>query len=91
MNNQRQKRGILLLFPFRESATPRSTNESCPECKRLETAYQGAIDQIKAIVRGPFASVQEKLTRLFEMQDERDRNLAQLYSHKKKVHPRKTA
>jgi hypothetical protein len=57
----------------------------------LEAAYQAAIDQINAVVRGPFATVREKLTRLFEIQDERDRVLAQLYSHKNKVHPQKTA
>jgi hypothetical protein len=91
MELPKQKRGVLLSFPSRESATPRLTDESCPECERFEAAYQAAIDHIDAIVRGPFATVGEKLTRLFEAQNERNRILAQLYSHKSKVHPRKTA
>jgi hypothetical protein len=91
MKLPKQKPGVLLVFPSGENVTPRPTNESCPECERFEAAYQAAIDQINVIVRGPFMTVREKLTRLFDMQDERDRILAQLYSHKNKVHPRKTA
>lgn len=91
MELPKQKRGVLLLFPVGENTTSPRKNESCAECERLEAAYQSAIVQINAIVRGPFASVGEKLTRLFQKQDERDQTLAQLYSHKEKVHSRKTA
>lgn len=86
-----QKRGILLLFPPRESPTPRPKNESCPECERLEAAYQAAINEIRAVVRGRFASVREKLARLVESQNKRDRALAQLYSHTRELHRRNTA
>ena len=91
MELPKQKRGVLLSFPSRENAKPRPTNKGCPECERFEAAYQAAINQINVIVRGPFTTVREKLTQLFETQDKRDRMLAQLYSHKNKVHPRKTA
>jgi len=87
----KEKRGILLSFPTRENATPRPKNESCPECGCLETAYEVVIAEIKAIVRGPFPTVREKLTRLYHKQDERDRILAQLYSHKRENHLRKRA
>ena len=90
MELPKQKRGVLLLFPSGENTTPPRKKESCAECERLESAYQAIINEINAAVRGPFASVGEKLTRLFQMQDERDRILAQFYSHKRELHPRKT-
>jgi len=86
-----QKRGTLLSFPMRESVLPRPKSGSCPECERLDAAYEAVIAEINAIVRGPFPTVGEKMTRLFQKQDERNRILAQLYSHKHKVHSRNTA
>ena len=80
-----QKRGILLSFPTRESVLPRPKSDSCPECERLDAAYEAVIAEIHAIVRGPFPTVGEKMTRLFQKQDERDRILALLYSHKHKA------
>jgi hypothetical protein len=91
MERPKQKRGILLLFPSGENTTPPRKNERCEECERLESAYQSVIGQINATVRGPFASVGEKLTRLFQKQDERDSILAQTHSHKRQRHARKTA
>ena len=85
-----QKRGILLSFPTRGSVTPRPKSDSCPECKRLDAAYEAVIAQINAIVRGPFPSVGEKMTHLFE-KHERDKILGLLYSHKHNVHSRNTA
>jgi hypothetical protein len=42
--------------------------------------------EIKSVVRGPFASLGEKLALLFQKQGERDKTLAELYAHKYKVH-----
>jgi len=85
-----QNRGILLSFPMGESVLPRPKSDSCSECKRLDVAYEAVITEINAIVRGPFPTVGEKMTRLFQKQDERDKILAQLYWHKHKVHSRNT-
>jgi hypothetical protein len=91
MKLPRQNRGVLLSFPARESATPRLTNQKCPECERLEAAYEAIIGEIKGVVHGSFASVGEKLARLSQKQDERDETLAQLYAHKHNIHSQKMA
>ncbi len=55
----------------------------CPECKRLELAVQVSIEEIHAVVKGSFETVGEKLNRLFEKQDIRDKATQSLYAHKK--------
>ena len=55
----------------------------CPECKKLELAVQTSIDEIHAVVKGTFNTVGEKLHRLFENQDIRDKATQSLYAHKK--------
>ena len=55
---------------------------NCPECKRLELAVQVSIMEIQAVVKGSFETVDEKLNRLFEKQDIRDKVIRSLYAHK---------
>jgi len=54
----------------------------CPECKRLEHAVQASIEEIQAVVKGSFETVSEKLNRLFEQQDIRDKATQALYAHR---------
>ena len=90
MELPKQQRGVLLSFPSREKATPRPAKDSCPECERLEVAYQTAIDGIQAAMRGG-RTVGEKLADIYRKQDERDRAIKEFYSHKAQAHARKTA
>jgi hypothetical protein len=88
----RIRRGVVLPFPSTAATTIKpQTSTGCLECQHLEAAYRAVIKDINAAVRGPSASVGEKLTRIFAKQDERDRILAQLYAHKHKAHSRKSA
>ena len=61
---------------------------ACQECKRLELEYQSALEEIRAVTNGSFKTVPEKLKRLFEKQDKRDKALHALCAHKN-THPRK--
>ena len=90
MELPRHRRGVLLFFPSREGATPRPTNESCPECKRLERVCEAAFEAIQQALRGP-ASISEKITEMYRKQDERDRVMAELYKHNTAAHSRRTA
>jgi hypothetical protein len=91
MDGPKQNRGVLLHFPSRERSTQQVPDDRCPECKILESRIDDAIGEIRAVVQGPFASVRQKLTCLFEKQDLRDRAIADFYAHKKNAHPRKVA
>lgn len=91
MNLVKEMRGVLLPFPSRENSTLQVPHESCPECGRLESRVDAAISEIRAVVQSPFPSVGQKLARLFEKQDLRDRAMAAFYAHKKSAHPRKVA
>lgn len=62
----------------------------CPECNRLELAVQMSIEQIHAVVKRNFETAGEKLNRLFEKQDIRDKATQSLYAHKK-THCRRVA
>jgi len=62
----------------------------CPECKKLEHAVQASIEEIHAVVKGSFETVSEKLNRLFEKQDIRDKATQALYAHRK-THRRRVA
>lgn len=86
-----ESRGVLLQFPCRESSTPQVPRERCPECARLESRIDAAITEIPAVVQGVFPSVGEKLARLFEKQDLRDKAIEASYTHKRNAHPRKAA
>jgi hypothetical protein len=86
----KQKRGVLLFFPSRESATPRPTTERCLECERLEEAIDDAVGAIHQAIRGP-ASLGEKLREMHRKQDERDQLMLDLYDHQANVHARKSA
>jgi len=90
MELPKQQRGVLLSFPSREKVTPRTANDSCPECERLEVAYQTTIDGIQAAMRGA-RTYSEKLADIYRKQDERDRVMREFYSHKAQAHSRKTA
>jgi len=90
MELPKQKRGVLLFFPLRESATPRPTTERCLECKRLEDAIDDAVGAIHQAIRGP-ASLGEKLKEMHRKQDERDQLMLEFYDHQAKVHARKCA
>jgi hypothetical protein len=91
MDGAKQKRGVLLSFPSSRSEIPPKTTKRCPECERLEFAYETVIKEINSVVRGRFPSVEQKLMRLFDQQDVRDRALVVFYSHKKNLHSRKAA
>jgi len=54
----------------------------CPECKRLELAYEASIEEIYAVLNGSFETVGEKLNRLSEKQSSRDKALLAFYEHK---------
>jgi len=90
MELPKQKRGVLLFFPSRESAIPIATPESCRECKRLERACDAAVEAIQHALRGP-GSISEKITEMYRKQDERDRVVAEFYNHKTAAHSKKTA
>ena len=90
MELPKQKRGVLLFFPSKESATPRPTKQSCPECRRLEDDCDAAMQAIQRVIRGA-ASTSQKITEMYRQQDERDRVMAELYAQKAKAHSRKTA
>ena len=60
----------------------------CPECKRLQLAYDASIQEIYAVVNGSFKTVPEKMNRLFETQDIRDKAVRALHRHKRS-HSRK--
>jgi DNA-binding response OmpR family regulator len=55
----------------------------CPECQRLELAYETSIQEIHAVANGSFRTVREKLNRLFQKQDIRDQIIRSLHTHKK--------
>jgi hypothetical protein len=83
--------GVLLQFPFREDSKLQVRHDCCPECATLEARIDAAINEIHAVVKGSFPSVDQKLARLFEQQDLRDRAIAAFYIHKRIAHPRKVA
>jgi len=88
MNRGQQKRGVLVSFPCnedKEDVRPPLPN-NCSECARLELAYQTAINDIYAAIRSA-GTVGQRLARMFEKQDERDRAISAFYSHKKTAHP----
>jgi len=60
----------------------------CPECQRLQLAYAASIQEIYAVVNGSFKTVREKMNRLFETQDIRDKAVQALHRHKRN-HSRK--
>jgi hypothetical protein len=64
--------GVLLLFPAMKT-TASHTSPRCDECHRLEGEYQLAVEEIYSVVHGTFRNLAEKLTRLYEWQDVRDR------------------
>jgi DNA-binding response OmpR family regulator len=64
-------------------------SSKCPECQRLELAYETSIQEIHAVVNGSFKTVREKLNRLFQKQDIRDQAIRSLHTHKK-THYRKS-
>jgi hypothetical protein len=57
----------------------------------LESRIDAAINEIRAVIQTSFPSIGEKLTRLFEKQDLRDKAIAAFYAHKRSAHPRKVA
>jgi hypothetical protein len=61
----------------------------CPDCERLERAYQLTIAEIYSVVAGRFKNVAEKLSALFRWQDVRDKAAEAFYEHKK-THARRT-
>ena len=61
----------------------------CRECQGLESAYNRAIEGIRAVVREKFNSVREKILALHEAQEVRDSHLRALYHHRRN-HPRKS-
>jgi hypothetical protein len=87
--NEQRARGVLLSFPRVRTHDSQSSPE-CDECKRLEREYRLAIDAIYAVVNGRFENVREKLKRLFEGQESRDKALTEFYAHKKS-HTRRAA
>src|SRR5947207_15661770 len=78
MDHAKQSRGKLLLFPARKITTP-EPSQGCPECERLTRAYETAINEIKSAIRGE-GNLGQKLARMHQKQDERDRAISVLYS-----------
>jgi hypothetical protein len=87
----KQTPAACLLFPSEENTTARKFNEDCPECAILVSLIDNEIAEIRAVVQGSFATLDEKLIRLFEKQDLRDRAIAAFYAHKRSAHARKVA
>jgi hypothetical protein len=91
MNDVKAMRGVLLQFPSRQNSTLQVPHESCSECAKLESRVDAAISEIRAVVQNSFPSPGQKLARLFEKQDLRDKAIAAFYAHKRSAHPRKVA
>jgi|tagenome__1003787_1003787.scaffolds.fasta_scaffold20002946_1 hypothetical protein len=89
MDHAKQSRGKLLLFPSRK-ITPPEPSQGCPECERLARAHETAINEIKSATRGA-GSLGQMLARMHQNQDERDRAISVLYSHKQNAHAKRTA
>src|SRR5437773_10697253 len=82
MELPKQKWGVLLFFPSKESATRRPTKQSCPECRRLEDDCDAAMQAIQRVIRGA-ASTSQKITVTFSEQPriyQMNATLARTYS-----------
>ena len=64
-------------------------SRGCSECVQLERSYQDTVREIFRVVNTPSSSIGDKLRKLHECQDARDRAVARLYEHKK-LHPQTT-
>ena len=54
----------------------------CRECEDLERNYQRAVGHIKAVLRGNYSHLAERLKDLRHWQDRRDKAIRALYKHK---------
>ena len=61
------RRGVLLQFPSRENSTPQVPRERCPECAKLESRVDAAIDPLRGRVLraapAPLSSAERALSR----------------------------
>jgi len=57
--------------------------DTCPECQKRLREYERAIGEIYALVDTRLPTRWEKITRLRQWQDERDRAIENYYLHKR--------
>jgi|SRR6266487_1336898 hypothetical protein len=60
-------------------------SDKCRQCQKLEHQYQVSVDEIFAVLDRRFLTMEEKLCRLHELQDMRDK-AAQAWSEHKRSH-----
>ena len=77
----KKQRCLIIPFPKRAERTI-PNDSSCPECERLELAYEHAVVEIRELMCTRFSTIGEKVRRLHECQDARSIALQAFYDHK---------